>query len=63
MEKIKLFMSLYFQNITSVCVTNSIRKTGTVMLEQTGQLDMIDFIVANEDVENNKPHPDCYNFA
>jgi HAD superfamily hydrolase (TIGR01509 family) len=63
MEKIKLFMSLQFDNVTSVCVTNSIRETTTVMLEQTGQLESIEFIVANEDVENNKPHPDCYNFA
>jgi beta-phosphoglucomutase len=62
-EKIKLFMSLHFDNVTSVCVTNSIRETTTVMLEQTGQLESIDFIVANEDVKNNKPHPDCYNFA
>lgn len=62
-EKIKLFMSLHFDNVTSVCVTNSIRKTTTEMLKETGQLEFFEFIVANEDVENNKPHPDCYNFA
>tara|TARA_R110000822_G_scaffold47692_1_gene126297 strand:+ start:862 stop:1494 length:633 start_codon:yes stop_codon:yes gene_type:complete len=63
LEKIKLFMSLHFDNVTPVCVTNSIRETTTEMLKQTGQLEFFEFIVANEDVENNKPHPDCYNFA
>ena len=63
LEKIKLFMSLHFDNVSVVCVTNSIRETTTEMLKQTGQLEFFEFIVANEDVENNKPHPDCYNFA
>lgn len=62
-EKIKLYMSMHFDNVKAVCVTNSIRETTTEMLKQTGQLEFFDFIVANEDVENNKPHPDCYNFA
>ena len=56
-------MSLHFDNVTPVCVTNSIRETTTEMLKQTGQLEFFEFIVANEDVENNKPYPDCYNFA
>lgn len=62
-EKIKLHMLLHFENIKIVCVTNSIRETTTEMLKQTGQLEFFDLIVANEDVNNNKPHPDCYNFA
>ena len=46
-----------------VCVTNSIRKTATEMLKVTGQLEYMDFLISNEDVEKNKPHPDCYELA
>ena len=63
LEKIFLFEHLISCNIKIVCVTNSIHKTTMEMLRQTGQLEFFDFVVTNEDVENNKPHPDCYNFA
>ncbi len=33
------------------------------MLISTGQYDFIDKLYSNEDVEKNKPHPDCYNHA
>ena len=33
------------------------------MLESTGQFEFFDLIITNEMVENNKPHPDCYNLA
>ena len=46
-----------------VCVTNSIRKTAIQMLKSTGILEFFDFIITNEDVEKNKPHPDCYILA
>jgi HAD superfamily hydrolase (TIGR01509 family) len=46
-----------------VCVTNSIRETAIQMLKVTGQLSFFDFIITNEDVINNKPHPDCYLLA
>ncbi|MAL44313.1 HAD-IA family hydrolase [Hyphomonas sp.] len=62
-EKIELFEELKKLNVKVVCVTNSIRETATEMLRSTGQLDHIEFIISNEDVENNKPEPDCYNFA
>ena len=29
----------------------------------TGQYDFFDFMITNEDVDNNKPHPDCYLLA
>ena len=29
----------------------------------TGQIDYFDHIITNEDVEKNKPYPDCYNLA
>ena len=49
--------------IKSCCVTNSIRKTAELMLENTGQMEYMEFVVANEDVEENKPSPECYMLA
>lgn len=43
-----------------VCVTNSIRKTALLMLEKTGQLNYMDFVISNEDVKNPKPSPEGY---
>lgn len=62
-EKIDLFVYLKQKGIKIACVTNSIRETTIQMLKNTGQIQYFDLIVTNEDVENNKPHPDCYNFA
>lgn len=42
------------------CVTNSIRKTALLMLEKTGQLAYMDFVISNEDVKNPKPSPEGY---
>ena len=49
--------------IKSCCVTNAIRKTAELMLKNTGQLEYMEFVVSNEDVENNKPSPECYMLA
>ena len=62
-EKVDLFLALKKMNIKTICVTNSIRETATEMLISTGQYDFIDKLYSNEDVEKNKPHPDCYNHA
>lgn len=62
-EKIELFEYLKDIGTKIVCVTNSIQMTTFEMLKTTGQFDYFDMIVTNEDVENNKPHPDCYNLA
>jgi len=62
-EKIELFNYLKDKHVKIVCVTNAIRMTTHEMLHATGQFEYIDMIVTNEDVENNKPHPDCYNLA
>ena len=51
------------QGIRIACVTNSIRESAREMLKVTGQLDYLDFIITNEDVTKNKPHPDCYLLA
>jgi len=62
-EKIELFSELKKENIKIVCVTNSIEETAHEMLKSTGQFEYFDLIITNELVENNKPHPDCYNLA
>ena len=46
-----------------VCVTNSIRETALLMLEKTGQLSFMDFVISNEDVSLPKPSPEGYNIA
>jgi HAD superfamily hydrolase (TIGR01509 family) len=62
-EKIELHSWLKSNNIKIGCVTNSIRVTAEEMLRKTGQYDFMDVLIANEDVKNNKPYPDCYNKA
>jgi beta-phosphoglucomutase len=62
-EKIELHSFLKENNIKICCVTNSIRETAELMLKSTGQLEFMDMVITNEDVENNKPSPDCYNLA
>ena len=46
-----------------VCVTNSIRETALLMLEKTGQLEFMDFVISNEDVSSPKPSPEGYILA
>ena len=62
-EKIELHNYLKERGYKIGCVTNSIRETAVEMLKSTGQLDYIDILVTNEDILNNKPNPECYNFA
>jgi len=58
--KVRMLTKLQSEDFKLCCVTNSIRKTAEEMLKATGQHSFFDFIITNEDVENNKPHPDCY---
>lgn len=62
-EKESLHSYLRNGGVKIACVTNSIRETAEAMLLATGQLRYMDLIVTNEDVEKNKPSPDCYNHA
>ena len=62
-EKLELLEHLKNQAIKIACVTNSIQMTTFEMLKTTGQFHYFNMIVTNEDVENNKPYPDCYNLA
>jgi HAD superfamily hydrolase (TIGR01509 family) len=61
--KIRMLKKLKEEGYKLGCVTNSIRKTTTQMLKVTGQFELFDEIITNEDVENNKPSPDCYLLA
>lgn len=61
--KMELLSYLRTKDIQIACVTNSIRQTAEAMLKYTGQYGYIDLLVSNEDVERNKPYPDCYNYA
>jgi hypothetical protein len=63
LEKIELHEYLKKCGYKIGCVTNSIKETAVEMLKSTGQLDYIDILVTNEDIVNNKPNPECYNFA
>jgi len=62
-EKIELHEYLKSKNIKIGCVTNSIKETTEHMLKYTGQFKYMDIIITNEDVQKNKPYPDCYNLA
>ena len=51
------------KHLKKACITNSIRETAKLMLEKTGQLEYMDFVISNEDIINPKPSPDGYNKA
>ena len=61
--KIRMLKKLRLDGYKLGCVTNSIRETANEMLKITGQFDLFDIIITNEDVKNNKPSPDCYMLA
>lgn len=59
-EKIKLHKFIKDQGHIIACVTNSIRLTAELMLSKTGQINLMDMIITNQDVNNPKPDPECY---
>ncbi len=61
--KIRMLQKLKQENYKLACVTNSIKMTAVEMLKVTGQFQLIDLLISNEDVNNNKPSPDCYLLA
>ena len=58
-----MLQKLKQENYKLACVTNSIKMTAVEMLKVTGQFQLIDLLISNEDVNNNKPSPDCYLLA
>ena len=59
-EKIDLIDALKSKNIHVACFTNSIRETTTIMLKNTGILNLFDLILTNQDVTKPKPDPEGY---
>lgn len=61
-EKLQLHEYTRSLGIRSACVTNSIRTTATLMLERTGQIEYMEFLICNEDT-TPKPSPEPYLLA
>lgn len=59
--ELKNLISTVKQNNIKVCVaSNSIKKTIELILSKLNIIDLIDYIVSNEDVEYPKPFPEMY---
>lgn len=58
--KIQLHSEIKSRGILTACVTNSINETAKLMLEQTGQMEFIDFLISNDMVRYPKPHGEGY---
>ena len=61
-EKVEMIKRLKSRGDLVACYTNSIRETAELMLEKTGILELFDFVLTNQDVENPKPDPEGYVF-
>lgn len=59
-EKVDLINYIKSRNIPVACFTNSISETATLMLDKTGVLNSLDFLLTNEDVGEPKPSPEGY---
>lgn len=62
-SKIELMKALKDNDYEIAVVTNSIRKTATLMLSNSGVLPFVDLLISNEDTDRNKPYPDPYIIA
>jgi len=62
-SKVELMNALKGAGYKIGVVTNSIRKTAKLMLENSGILSRIDLLISNEDTDRNKPYPDPYIIA
>lgn len=59
-ELIRLLSIIKENNINIAVASNSIHRTVFDCLEGLGILELIDYVVSNEDVKNPKPHPEMY---
>ena len=62
-SKVELMRALKDNGYEIAVVTNSIRKTATLMLSNSGVLPFVDLLISNEDTDRNKPYPDPYIIA
>lgn len=60
LEKIRMHEFALDAGLSMACVTSCSRDAAEAMLERTGQLRYMRFLVCNEDVINHKPHPEPY---
>jgi HAD superfamily hydrolase (TIGR01509 family) len=56
----KILKSLKDDGFKIYVASNSIRETIKLMLYKTGLIEYVDYYLANEDVNNTKPHPEIY---
>ena len=63
MDQNKIRLHENTKHLKKACITNSIRETAKLMLEKTGQLEYMDFVISNEDIKNPKPSPEGYDKA
>jgi HAD superfamily hydrolase (TIGR01509 family) len=62
-KKFELLQHLKKRNGKIACVTNSVKKTPYLILEKLGIINFFTCIISNEDVKNNKPDPEPYNYT
>ncbi|SRR5260221_360810 len=58
--KIELHKYIKSLELKSACITNSIRDTAYLMLQRSGQLEHLDFVISNEDIRYAKPNSEGY---
>jgi HAD superfamily hydrolase (TIGR01509 family) len=59
-EKMRVMSWLKDRNVTTMCVTNSIRDSAEIMLVKSGIREFLSGVVSNEDIANPKPNSEGY---
>jgi beta-phosphoglucomutase-like phosphatase (HAD superfamily)/dTDP-glucose pyrophosphorylase len=59
-ELIDLFIKIKNKNIKVAVASNGTKKTILQCLTRLGIIDLVDYIVSSDDVQNPKPHPEMY---
>ena len=59
-DNVKIRLHEGTSNLRKVCVTNSISESAKLMLEKTGKIKYMEFVISNEDVWYPKPYPEGY---
>lgn len=59
-DLLSVFRTLKNGGIRIAVCSNSIRETVVTVLSKLGLIEMVDYLVSNEDVSNSKPHPEMY---
>ena len=57
---IKTFEYIKSKGCKIACCSNSIRRTIYTALAKIGAMEFFDLVISNEDVKNQKPHPEMY---